>query len=277
MNKSENYKELLSYRKALLEYPVFINEQSEKTKINFSFDSQLCTLISKYKLPLKEASLNELEHIKSLLHWISENIPHDGYTNYRSSLNACSLLDYRFGMGQGVNCLMTAIIMQELCMAFGYSAHLIQGNPADYTIMDCHWLVNIYLPSYGKWATFDPVWCGFCYDAEGTPLSFLEIRNMLIKSEKFNMYEKVKCGYYYYLLCRYLFFFGYFTYNGFGTFDISNQQKIYAAPVNFDSQAYVDNKSKEKAKSFTDDLKEYMFFSRHEEKAIHTNFIGGIV
>lgn len=113
----------------------------------------------------------------------------------------------------------------------------------------------------------DPVWLGFYVNEDNIPLDFFEIREYLVTGKKIIPNKEIKVGYYEYLLCRYLFFFGFFEKNGLGTFEIKNQQKYYLAPEGFNSKKYIESKEKERFLPF--DIKEYLYFSRFEEKSIH--------
>lgn len=262
-----HFKEFLSYKKCLTNYPDFGVLEHIEDYVGFDQLGANPGLLEEYNIPEKQENQNEVEHIFSVIGWMHQNVVHDGYTKYRGRMNVSDLLHYCCYEKKGVNCLMNAIILQELCLAMGYKAHIIQGNPYDYKIMDCHWLVNAYLGTYKKWVIFDPVWISCCFNEMGEPLSVFEIRDYLCTGKKFSYYKDCISEYYTYLLCRYYFFFGIFKHNCHGTFDLEGQQKIYLSPKGFDSKEYISNKEKTRFQPF--DIKEYLYFSRHEEKSIH--------
>lgn len=269
-DKTKHLQDIIKYKKAIISYSDMPSLNEFYKDLFFTEDNIDRNIISMYSIPEKKGYITELEHITAVLVWVSENIKHDGYTKYRSHMNIIDLLKYSIDKKQGVNCLMNAIITQEILYIMGYKAHIIQCNPYDYTILDCHWLVNIFLNEYNKWAIFDPVWCNYCINDKGLPMSAFDIRDAISKDKTIIFSKTLKNDFYYYLLCRYFFLFGFFSLNGIGTFDKNNQQKIYLSPTGFDSRNYLLNREKLKFLPF--DINEYLFFSRHEQNSKHYSF-----
>ncbi len=264
---TKHLKEFFTYKKELVTFSSFPDDFKFKNIISFDdiqVDFQLS--FNKYKIPKLEND-STLQYLQKIFKWILENLKHDGYTKYRGKLYGNQILKYVIDEGKGINCLMHAIILQEIFYQQGVYAHIVQGNPSDYRIGDCHWLVNLYNREYQKWMLVDPVWLGFYVNEDNIPLDFFEIREYLVTGKKIIPNKEIKVGYYEYLLCRYLFFFGFFEKNGLGTFEIKNQQKYYLAPEGFNSKKYIESKEKERFLPF--DIKEYLYFSRFEEKSIH--------
>ncbi|MDT2859185.1 hypothetical protein P7H71_04600 [Lactococcus lactis] len=274
-NMKKNYlKEMFEYRKKLKEYPNFrtqFNFEDNIDYFSYASDSDRKINFQEYDIPTQN-NLSTLEYVDQLFSWIDAHLKHDGYTPYRGKLYGKDILKYAIDEGGGINCLMHGIILQEIFVNSGFKAFLVQCNPYDYRIGDCHWLISLYVEEYNKWMMVDPVWLGFCTNIEGIPLDFFEIRNAIIENKKFYTNKKIKVDYYEYLMCRYLFFFGFFKGNSIGTFELRNQQKLYIGPLNFDTKLFVE--SKEKARFLPFNIKEYLYFSRFEEKSIHL-FNGG--
>lgn len=269
MNKNtvKYLKELFSYKKELIAFPDFQEGFKFENLITFE-DSQeeYKIYFNKYQIPRLD-NLSTISYIQSIFEWVAKNLKHDGYTKYRGKLYGSKILEYAIDEEKGINCLMHAIILQEIFYQQGILAHLVQGNPSDYLIGDCHWLINIYNREYQKWMLIDPVWLGYYLNKDNVPLDFFEIRNYLITGEKMVPNKEIKVEYYEYLMCRYLFFFGFFEKNGIGTFELDNQKKFYLAPQKFNSRKYIEMKEKDRFLPF--DLKEYLYFSRFEEESNH--------
>lgn len=267
ITKKTYLKEMFEYRKALKKHPIFPENFNFEENINFYNDSNKKRIdFEYYNIPLL-TDLSTIEYVERLFSWIGSSLKHNGYTKYRGPLYGGEILEYAIDKGEGINCLMHGILLQEILFQSGFNAHLVQSNPYDYKIGDCHWLINLYVKEFNKWMMIDPVWLGFCTNSEGIPLDFFEIRKSIIEKEPFFVNKQNKVKYYEYLMCRYLFFFGFFKFNGIGTFEKNNQQKIYIAPQNFDGQLFVCNKEKSRFLPF--DLEEYLYFSRFEESSIY--------
>ncbi len=261
---NKHLKELYLYKKNIRKYPLSdANIAISKAQFyfyNYNFHNW-------YDIPKYKTSNDIMEYIENVLIWIGKNLNHDGYTLYRGKLNAESILSYCIEKKLGVNCLMHAIVFQEIMINQGIKAWLIQGNPYDYKIGDCHWLVNVECDK-GKdgFITIDPVWLGYFKDSERKPLNCFEIREKIANNEKFFPSQGYIVDYYEYLMARYLFFFGFFTINSVGVFENVDQQKIYLGPKGFDIKSYIESKEKNRFLPFN--IQEYLYFSRFEEKAI---------
>lgn len=265
MDIKDHFFDMYNYKKVMKNCPYNINSDFFTSNIKFCINKKLLSL-KKYNIPEK---LNKdiFSYLSEIFSWINNNLIHDGSTRYRGKLDASSLLKYVKKKKKGINCLMHAIVLQEIFHSQNLKAHLIQGNPQNYKIGDCHWLINLYVEEFSKWMLVDPVWLGYCINTKGVPLDFFEIRYYINTNQKFIVNKQNKCTFYEYLLCRYLFFFGFFELNGIGTFEMKNQIKIYLSPKNFNSKFYIENKEKERFRPFN--IKEYLYFSRFEEKSRH--------
>ncbi|WP_064580984.1 hypothetical protein [Streptobacillus moniliformis] len=267
MTKNNHFLDMYIYKKKLIKYPFNIKDNIFEKYIDFNINlSRYYIDFEKYNIP-KKSEKKILNYLDELFDWIDINLIHDGNTIYRDKLYASLILEFIKTNNKGINCLMHAIILQEIFHQQGLKAHLVQANPSDYKIGDCHWLVNLYSVEFSKWILIDPVWLGYCKDKNGNPLDVFEIRKSINNNLKLNINKKNKSNYYEYLLCRYLFFFGIFSLNGFGTFEIKNQQKIYISPENFDTKLYIYEKEKNRFQPFN--IREYLYFSRFEEKSLH--------
>ena len=181
--KNKYLKEMFEYRKILKTYPEFIPQFSFDNIVEFYESTEFDYFdFQQYSIPFFE-DLSTLEYIDLLFSWIDKKLQHDGYTKYRGNLYGKDILEYAINKG-GINCLMHGIILQEILIKSGFKAHLVQCNPFDYKIGDCHWLINLFIPEFNKWMMIDPVWLGFCTDTDNIPLDFFEIRKSIIENQK---------------------------------------------------------------------------------------------
>ena len=261
-------KELVNFKRKLIEFQTFSDDNSCMINYNYSFDKELFNFLGKYDIPLKREYTSETEHIIGVLLWMKNNTSHNGYVSDYINLNSRDLLKWSITNNQGINCLMLAIVLQEIYTYFGYYSFIVRGNPYDYKILDNHWHVHVYSNQQKKWIMMDPSWCAFCYDGEKL-LSIDEIREYLINNYKFEIFNEclLTKNNYYYLLCRYLFHFERFINNGFNTFRESDQRKISLSPVGFDAQEY----SKKRFEIENNTMGHYLnIYKSHNDNCIYT-------
>lgn len=123
---------------------------------------------------------NELEHIKNLLHFVHDNIRHDGSRMTYCEFDAIDLYNYYKATGNGVNCRMLALTLCDLYLAMGYKARVVTCLPADPHDPDCHVINAVWSETMQKWLYIDPTMDAWVMDENGTMLSIAEVRERLI-------------------------------------------------------------------------------------------------
>lgn len=128
-------------------------------------------------IPGKE---NELEHIKNLLHFVHDNIRHDGNSKTICEYNAIDLYNYAKATGKGVNCRMLAITLCDIYLSMGYKARVVTCLAADPNDPDCHVINSVWSETLHKWLYIDPTMDAWVMDENGTMLGIAEVRQRLI-------------------------------------------------------------------------------------------------
>ena len=201
---------------------------------------------------------NELEHIKNLLHFVHDNIRHDGSRMTYCEFDAIDLYNYYKATGNGVNCRMLAITLCDIYLAMGYKARVVTCLAADPNDPDCHVINSVWSETLHKWLYIDPTMDAWVMDENGTMLSIAEVRERLIDGRElvlcptanWNHESPQTKEYYletymaknlYYQVCKKRAFF--------------NQESIYRSTNNEDIRlipAGFENGSYESAKTTTD-------------------------
>ena len=133
-----------------------------------------------FKLDTIPGKDNELEHIKNLLHFVHDNIRHDGSRMTICEFDAIDLYNYYKATGNGVNCRMLAITLCDLYLAMGYKARVVTCLAADPNDPDCHVINSVWSETMQKWLYIDPTMDAWVMDENGTMLSIAEVRERLI-------------------------------------------------------------------------------------------------
>lgn len=133
-----------------------------------------------FKLDTIPGKDNELEHIKNLLHFVHDNIRHDGSRMTICEFDAIDLYNYYKATGNGVNCRMLAITLCDIYLAMGYKARVVTCLAADPNDPDCHVINSVWSETMQKWLYIDPTMDAWVMDENGTMLSIAEVRERLI-------------------------------------------------------------------------------------------------
>lgn len=123
---------------------------------------------------------NELEHIKNLLHFVHDNIRHDGSRMTICEFDAIDLYNYHKATGNGVNCRMLAITLCDVYLSMGYKARVVTCLAADPNDPDCHVINSVWSETLQKWLYIDPTMDAWVMDENGTMLSIAEVRERLV-------------------------------------------------------------------------------------------------
>jgi len=127
---------------------------------------------------------DELSKIMNLMTWVHNTFRHDG-SHYvsNSEYDAMDLYNYYKTTGQGINCRMMAIVLNECYLSMGFKSRFVTCLPQDANDQDCHVITCVYSQTLNKWVWMDPTFNAYLKDEDGTLLSIEEVRNRLIENK----------------------------------------------------------------------------------------------
>ena len=85
-------------------------------------DTNLMQLKSLYRLDSVAGTGDELGRIFNLFNWVHKKILHDGSNATPGPENSLSILNYVEETGYGVNCVMMAIVLNEVFLSMGFNS-----------------------------------------------------------------------------------------------------------------------------------------------------------
>lgn len=140
-------------------------------------------LISKYHIDEIAGDGSPFQRAKRLLHWMSPKLTHKSDYDNHVAANSLALLEYSLDKPeQGINCKNKSIIMTECCLALGITARRVYIFPCSPYDNDNHVVSEIYDPELG-WVMMDPSTNGYFVNADGKPLSLMELRALDARQE----------------------------------------------------------------------------------------------
>lgn len=149
-----------------------------------SADENLRQLRNLYHLETVAGNGDELSRIFNLLRWVHKTIRHDGGNAGPGPENSLSILQYCQETGNGVNCVMMAIVLNEAYLAMGFRSRVVHGNAKKFIFNgDWHAFNTVYSTTLSKWLFVDPTYQAYFSDADRNVLSIAEIREHLIKDK----------------------------------------------------------------------------------------------
>ena len=126
---------------------------------------------------------DELSKIINLLHFVHDEMPHDGNHRAFAEMDAIDLYNYVKTMGRGVNCRQLAISLCEMYLSMGIPARYVTCMPADPLDYECHVINTVWSNQLQKWLYIDPTMDAWVMDENGTMLSIAEVRERLINDQ----------------------------------------------------------------------------------------------
>lgn len=143
-------------------------------------DANLVALRKTYKLDSIAGAGNEVSRFINLLHWVHEQVPHDGNRENPTVRNAPDLLRVCRSEKRGLNCRGLATILNEAYLAMGYRARFVGCLPKDSTDQDSHVINAVYSTTQQKWLWMDPTNDAYVMNEQGQLLSIEEVRARII-------------------------------------------------------------------------------------------------
>ncbi len=123
---------------------------------------------------------DEISKIKNLLKWVQSNIRHDGSHFARIEHNSIDIYNYHKSTGNGVNCRLLSIMLNEMYLAMGFKSRYVVCVPKD-AGTDAHVINSVYSTTLNKWLWMDPTFNAYWKDESGNLLSIEEVRERVIE------------------------------------------------------------------------------------------------
>jgi len=164
------------------------NNSDKRFIPEFTYQSQDNPNLIRIRQELKLDSIagksgDELAQIFNLLHWVHNQIKHDGNSNNPTSKNAIDLIKVCKIENRGVNCRMLATILNECYLSMGIKSRIITCMPKETKFDDCHVINMVYSRDLNKWIWIDPTNAAYVMDENGNMLGIQEVRERLIKGK----------------------------------------------------------------------------------------------
>ena len=225
LRKDKTYKSLLEKVKEntplhVLRKSAPYAKDSMKLESTFTYqpkdDYRLSVVREYFKLDSVAGQGDELSKIINLLHFVHDEMPHDGNHRAFAEMDAIDLYNYVKTTGKGVNCRQLAISLCEMYLAMGIPARYVTCLAADPNDSECHVINAVWSGQLQKWLWIDPTNDAWVMDENGTMLSIAEVRERMINdlplvlcdTANWNHREKqTKEGYLYGYMSKNLYYF----------------------------------------------------------------------
>ena len=195
-------------------------KDSVRLDVKFTYmpkdDYRLSVVRDYLKLDSVAGQGDELSKIINLLHFIHDEMPHNGNHRAFVEMDAIDLYNYVKTTGEGVNCRQLAISLCEVYLSMGIPARYVTCMPADPNDGECHVINAVWSSQLQKWLWIDPTNDAWVMDENGTMLSIDEVRERMINDQplvlcetaNWNHREKqTKEGYLYGYMSKNLYYF----------------------------------------------------------------------
>jgi hypothetical protein len=126
---------------------------------------------------------DEMSKILKLLQWVHTTIRHNGQALSPDPENALNILQYCQDTGNGVNCVMMAIVLNEVYLSMGFKSRYVNGHCKTRIFDEWHAFNMVYATTLGKWLFVDPTFNAYFTDGNGNVLGIREIREHLIQDQ----------------------------------------------------------------------------------------------
>lgn len=157
-------------------YPEFTYQDSS--------NENLVELKNTYTLENVAGDGDELSKIFNLLKWVHQTIRHNGGNSDPDPENSLNILQYCQETGNGVNCVMMAVVLNEAYLSMGFKSRVVHGNSRDWVFNgEWHAFNMVYLHTLDKWLFVDPTYQAYFTDGAGNILSIAETREHLIQNQ----------------------------------------------------------------------------------------------
>lgn len=162
--------ELYKEDKAIIQYSYTLNEREPWEAV-----------IQKHDLDNLAKDKTDVELMKTLLFWVSENYKHGNPNGAPGGYDAISVMDFcETESGGYTNCRGLSIILADLCRVYGIPAKHITCMPKEAVFNDCHVVVVAYSKELDQWVMLDPTFKLILQDENGAYMNLQTLRHSLI-------------------------------------------------------------------------------------------------
>lgn len=137
--------------------------------------------IKEYDLDELTKDKTDVELMKTLLYWVSDQYKHgnpDGAPGGRDALSVMNFCDTV--SGGYTNCRGLSIILADLCRVYGIPTKHIICMPKERFFLDCHVVVLAFSSELNQWVMLDPTFKLILQDEDGGYLDLQTLRDSLI-------------------------------------------------------------------------------------------------
>ncbi|MBS1772180.1 MAG: transglutaminase domain-containing protein [Bacteroidetes bacterium] len=165
------------------------NSADERTVPVFTYQRDTSESLQKLRKTLNLDSIagygNETSRMINILHWVHNNISHDGSHSNPAVYNALGLLNVCKKDSRGLNCRGLVFVLNECYLAMGYPSRLVTCMPKDSLgkDQDCHVIDAVYSRKLKKWLWMDPTHDAYIMNEKGELLGIQEVRERLINGQ----------------------------------------------------------------------------------------------
>jgi hypothetical protein len=198
----------------------------------------------KYKIKEKAGCGNDLSRAINILHWISNNIQHNGTKPIPEEIDSLALFDNAWGKGYdfGINCRFLSILLADCLLSIGLFARPLYLMPFSPYDEDNHVVTQVFIRELNKWIMLDPSFDAYVMNQEKEMLNIFEIRDLLSNQEAIIFNDEIRHNddkwqidepYYKEYLAKDSFYIE--TYEKVGCYNPNNIGKhLYICPENYD-------------------------------------------
>lgn len=187
LNEKDSAKTQIKYQPAkltILKNAAKYNYSDTRIVPEFTYMPETHPNLKRIREELKLDSIagddSELLQIFNLLHWVHNNVKHDGGSYNPTSKNAIDLIEICKTENRGVNCRMLATILNECYLSMGIKSRIITCMPKETNFDDCHVINMVFSKELDKWIWIDPTNDAYIMDEKGNLLGIQEVRERLI-------------------------------------------------------------------------------------------------
>lgn len=178
----------LSYAERLQQLTEYENFEDDDVAIPFTYElgnrQPWLDVIEEHGLDALTEGKTDVELMKMLLFWVSDNFKHGNPEGSPSGTDAMSVIEFTKTTGDYTNCRGLSIILADLCRAYGIPAKHITCMPKERRFYDCHVVVLAYSSELNQWIMLDPTYKLVLQDENETYLDLRTFREYLISGEK---------------------------------------------------------------------------------------------
>ncbi len=177
----------LTYEERLQQLKDFSEYEEDNVTIPYSYaldqKKKYKDIIKEYDLDSLTKGYEDVDLMKVLLKWVSNNFKHNGNSALPKNRDAISMIDFYKMYPDGINCRGLSILLAELLRAYGIPAKHITCMPKEKIFDDCHVVVHAYSKKLKQWIMLDPTNKLVLQNENGDYVNLPTLRRMLINNE----------------------------------------------------------------------------------------------